>query len=402
MRYRIMLIELSPSGGLFQFGFQLGSAMARAGHDVRLVTGPDPELRSDEARLEVDDSLPTWHAGERAVKSTALRKLRRAGRAVRHVMALLTLLRTIATDKPDVVFFQPLRFAFDAWMVRICGVVSPRTRRVLVLHEPRPLSEQRRSGSLYKRAPFTFLAQRGAIRSLDMVLVLGEQSRQDTLDIWRPRGPVVVVPHGDEGIFRDDSVLVPVSETGPVCLFFGIWTRHKGLDLLLEAFAQVTARVPGARLVVCGSVTGDVDLAHLQALAAGLDGVELQPGYVDIADVPALFGQARVVVVPYLRAAQSGVVHLAQTFERPVVATAVGDVPEVVPHGEAGLIVPVGDPQALALALVELLLDPQRAHAMGVRGRQRLEDSASWDDVASAVLLALSSPTATHQEVPRG
>ena len=100
-----------------------------------------------------------------------------------------------------------------------------------------------------------------------------------------------------------------------------------------------------------------------------------------------------MVVIPYRRATQSGVVHLAYTFERPVVATAVGDIPAVVLDGETGILVPPEDPDALARGLVTLLTDADRAERMGVAGAKWLAAESSWAQVAAAVHGAVDVPS---------
>ncbi|GAB3661869.1 hypothetical protein GCM10027596_22450 [Nocardioides korecus] len=388
-----MFVELSPSGGLFHFGFQLGSHLAGRGHDVTLVTGPDPELSSQEPRLRIASVLPTWHSGDQRAVPGWVRRLRRPFRGLRHVHALLIVLVTLFRTRPDAVFFQPLRFPFDAWLVRACRVVSPSTRRCIVLHETRPLSEQRREGSLYREErslPDRVLASaiRQAVLHMDAIFVLGEGAREDVLARWRPSVPVTVVPHGDEDVFLGEGKIPVVRSTLQQVLFFGIWTRHKGIPLLIEAFRQVVDTRPEARLVIAGAVQADVDLEEVRSLARTVPGVELRPGYVDMADVPGLFGEARVVVAPYLRANQSGVVHLAQSFGRPVVASAVGDIPAAVPDGVAGTIVPPGDVEALRDAIAALLDDPELAQRLGDGGRERLSSVGSWDAIADDVARA--------------
>jgi glycosyltransferase involved in cell wall biosynthesis len=84
-------------------------------------------------------------------------------------------------------------------------------------------------------------------------------------------------------------------------------------------------------------------------------------------------------------------VHLAQTFARPVVASEVGDVPAAVPHGEAGLLVPPGNAEALAAALSRLLTAPVEAKRMGDAGRRRVSEHSSWDDIATDVAKTLQS-----------
>jgi glycosyltransferase involved in cell wall biosynthesis len=116
-----------------------------------------------------------------------------------------------------------------------------------------------------------------------------------------------------------------------------------------------------------------VDLPALLRRAEEVGGVHARPGYVRCPDIPGLFNEARVVVTPYLRGSQSGVVHLAYTFDRPVVATTVGDIPTVVRDGETGLLVPKEAPEALAAALAALLADPARAASLAAAGRAEFE-----------------------------
>jgi glycosyltransferase involved in cell wall biosynthesis len=120
-----------------------------------------------------------------------------------------------------------------------------------------------------------------------------------------------------------------------------------------------------------------------------------------MADVPALFGSARVVVLPYLTASQSGVAHLAMTFGRPVVASDVGDLPEVVIDGTNGLIVPPGDPAALAQALERLLTEPSVAAEMGLAGQLRARVDADWQSVGRRVATALAEARSKRQQSRR-
>jgi glycosyltransferase involved in cell wall biosynthesis len=102
------------------------------------------------------------------------------------------------------------------------------------------------------------------------------------------------------------------------------------------------------------------------------------------------------VVLPYKRGSQSGVAHLAHTMGRPVVATRVGDIPEVVEDEVSGLLVEPECPHALARALVRLLKDPATAGRLGAQGARNLGDRASWDEVAARLEQGLP-PVAVHR-----
>ncbi|MFC7659405.1 glycosyltransferase family 4 protein [Pseudonocardia benzenivorans] len=248
----------------------------------------------------------------------------------------------------------------------------------LISHEPVLHNQQNTTVDRTGRVLDPALAK--AWTSMDVVFVLGEEPRRRVLERWAPGCPVVVIPHGDENALRGDAAVPDVADTAPNVLFFGTWSAYKGIDVLLDAVPAIRAAVPDAEIVVAGAVYG-VDLPALQARADAL-GVRTHPGYIPSEQVPELFGAARVVVTPYKRASQSGVVHLAYTFDRPVVATSVGELPTVVQDGETGLLVPPDDAPALAAAVVELLTDAERAHKMGLAGARWLADVASWTAVA--------------------
>ncbi len=381
---RICLVEFSPSGGLYQFALQMAEAYAEQGHHVELVTGSNPELRPRVPGVTLVSSLPTWHPASAIVEPPWLRKPRRLLRAALLVAAWVRLVRHLRRSRPDVVQWAEWRFAFDGWFVRLAARLCHNCVMADVAHTPRPFSEQRRSGSLYKGSPVLHRALGGAYRAMDTVFVLGESARSDLLATFPWVRSAVVIPHGDEGILVG-APLSSAEVTTEQVLFFGTLARYKGLDLLLESFALVRRWRPSARLVIAGAVA-DIDLAELKNRADAVGEVDLRPGYVPAEQVAALLDSARVVVAPYTVANQSGVVHLAQSAARPVVATDVGDLAAAVQDSVTGLIVPANDPAALCAALLTLLEDPQEAARMGMNGRNRAAAEASWAQVADAVL----------------
>jgi glycosyltransferase involved in cell wall biosynthesis len=388
----VAFVEFTPSGGLFQFSAQLGEALAAGGDEVHLLTGADPELAPAHPDFHIRSVLRSWHPADQEVVHPVARKVRRAGRAGLRLFSWFQVLWHLRRLRPDVVIWSSWRFSMDALGVLAVDRLLPRAALTIVAHEPRL---RRRGDTIAERRGLVLdRALAGAWRAMDVVFVLGAEARAKVLECWEPSGPVVVIPHGDEAALRGSEPVPAVGSTAPVVLFFGGWTAYKGIDVLLDAVLAVRQEVPDARFVVAGAVAG-VDLPALQARAAEL-GVETRPGYVPKDQVATLFGAARVVAIPYRRATQSGVVHLAYTFERPVVATAVGDIPAVVEDGETGILVPPEDPDALARGLVTLLTDADRAERMGVAGAKWLATESSWAQVAAAVHGAVDVPSSAR------
>ncbi|MBW3564025.1 MAG: glycosyltransferase family 4 protein [Acidobacteria bacterium] len=135
-----------------------------------------------------------------------------------------------------------------------------------------------------------------------------------------------------------------------VALFFGHIRPFKGLDVALRAWQRVEKDV---LLFVSGEVWfGDGTEYRELAAKLGIESrVRFDFEFIPETEVAARFAAANVVLVPYLRETQSGVVMTSFWFGRPVIATDVGGLAEVVEEGENGLLVPAGDPQALANAV---------------------------------------------------
>jgi len=379
-----MLVEFSPSGGLYQFAFQQGEALARRGHRVDLVTGPDPELTSRTSGMTVSPVLPTWHPADGAEDAPVVRKARRVYRAGRYLAAWWALHRHMRRTRPDVVQWSNWRFPLDGWLVERMARSVARLRRrcalVYVAHSPRPFNEQRRDGEVFKTSGTLDRSLRRAYRCMDAVFVLGEYSARDLREYCPGVRRIEMIPHGDEDIFLSEDP--DPGDDGPVVLFFGTLQAYKGLDLLMDAFTEVRRRMPDARLVIAGAASGEVDTEALTRQAERIGNVRLRLGYVPVPEVAPLMRSARVVALPYRNANASGVVHLAHSFSRPVVTTAVGDLTVAVEHEKTGLIVPPEDSAELAEAIMALLADPERAGQLGTAGRARLAENSTWPEIA--------------------
>ncbi len=359
--------------------------MAEAGHDVVLLTGRNPELLpTPGSGLRLMAALPTWDPTPRRGASTLRRKGRRIGRAVLRVLAWRAVARHVRRDPPDVVQLGNLQFMVDGWFAARLAQRRHRAAVAVVAHTPRPLNWGARQGTLHRRAPLLYRMLDAAYRHADAVLVLGERSRAELLGAFPRTRRAEVVPHGAGDRFSG-AHRRPAGELPPRVLFFGTWARYKGIDVLLDAFAQVREQLPDAELVLAGAVAKDIDLDSVTARARGIGRVSLLPDYVPATEVGDLVAGARVVVAPYLVANQSGVVHLAQSSHRPVVASRVGDLPDAVSDGVNGLLVQPGDAPALASAMLRVLTDPELATMMGEAGG-RAAKAGSWDAAAAAVL----------------
>jgi glycosyltransferase involved in cell wall biosynthesis len=159
----------------------------------------------------------------------------------------------------------------------------------------------------------------------------------------------------------------PVPEA-PRLAIVGRLIPIKGHDALLRALATVRGDVPGITLEIAGEGSLDADL-RATVTRLGLDDVVSFLGHVP--RVAEVFERAQIVVVPSLGEGFGMVALEAMERGRPVIASAVGGLPEIVDDGRTGLLVPPSDADALAAAIRALAGDVVRAAAFGAAGRER-------------------------------
>lgn len=230
--------------------------------------------------------------------------------------------------------------------------------------------------AVYARIPAHFLAVCDAVRD-DLIRRLRVHPRRITVIRTGIEPPGDAPRAGAAGALRRAWGF---PETAPVVLTLARLSYEKGVDDLIDAAAMLRATRPDARFVVLGD---GPDRAALEARVAerGLSGVFALPGFaVDI--WPALTA-ADVVCLPSKSEGLPNALLEAMAMSRPVVATAVGGMPEAIEHEVNGLLVPPGDAEALARALGRVLGDAALGARLGRAARGTVEERFLARDVAA-------------------
>jgi starch synthase len=235
--------------------------------------------------------------------------------------------------------------------------------------------------------------ERTAVEAADAVIAVSDGMRHDLLTAY-PAVPVErvrVIRNGIDTVeYSPDPATDVLDRYGvdparPTVIFVGRVTRQKGLSVLLRAGAGLD---PAAQLVICA---GQADTAELEAevselagqLRASRSGVIWISGMLAKREVIQLLTHATVFACPSLYE-PLGIVNLeAMACGTAVVGSRVGGIPEVVADGKTGLLVPPGDPAALADAINVLLADEPLATEMGRLGRARGEAEFGWANIAA-------------------
>ncbi|MEU4303538.1 glycosyltransferase family 4 protein [Kitasatospora aureofaciens] len=230
------------------------------------------------------------------------------------------------------------------------------------------------------------LMERRVARAADLVLGASSDlvARARELGATDARlGPVAAppMPEGRIGRAEARAALLGDGPDRPLVLAVGRLVPQKAFGLLLDATGELSALDPEPLLLLAGDGPEAVPLRErvtAEKLPVRLLGYRT--------DVPDLLAAADVVVVSSRWEARSLVVQEAMRAGAPVVATAVGGIPELV--GDAAVLVAPGDPAALGRAVRELLADPARRERLVAAGRQQAE---TWPDEAATVAQVLST-----------
>jgi glycosyltransferase involved in cell wall biosynthesis len=346
---------VDPSAYTPPYDHALCAALAAAGLDVELFTS---HFRYDERPAADGYRLRELFYG--AAVGPAGSRVRRAAKLVQHVPDMLRY--RAAASAADVVHFQWLAVpALD-------GPLLPRGRPLVLTAHDIP-----REGSRSQRA-----SQERLLRRFDAVIVHSEHGRERLRSELRlPDGLLHAIPHGAfEHLARTPPAPLPAElapTKQPVVLCFGLIRPYKGIDVLLEAWREVT----GAQLWIVGRPR--MEIAALRA-AAG-PSVSWLPRFVSDGELAACFRRADLVVAPYRESEQSGVVATALAFGSPLLLSDVGGFGEVAAAGAARLVAP-GDPGALARGIAELLADPAERERLSSAARTLAGGDWSWRVVA--------------------
>ena len=298
-----------------------------------------------------------------------------------------------------IIAFAPTVAVLQWWHPMHAPVVRSLARRLrrrgihvtLVCHNVEP----HESNALWRRLT------RRALRSVDEIVVHSSHLAPIARSL-APRVPVTtgflptfdnVARAGGEPAPQDIQEMrtrLGAAPDQPIVLTFGYVRPYKGVEDAIAAVAHCTTE---PLLVVAGECWGDADRYETLVRDSGAaDRIRLDFRYIPNDELPALFGASTAVVLPYRDATQSGVATLAFAFGRPVVATDVGGLSELVVDGETGVLVRPGEPEELARGIDRLLEETRDLRPAITRMRETL----SWDRYAELLSHATHGHPTSH------
>src|SRR5262245_38134845 len=365
----------------------------------------DTRVSTSRGRVVLHTESSVGLGGQEIRILTEARWLLEHGRDVVIACQTQSRLRAEATAAGLSVFSLDMRSAFDvAAVVTLRRLI--RQFDVAIVHTHSSVDSwlatmaarsRRRALVRSRHVSIPILRRRALVYHLaDRVLTTGEAIRAIVIAAGVSPERVVSVPAGvDTARFHPGvsgkTVRDELGLTGPAIGLVANIRGSKGHDDFLTAALEVRSRLPAARFLIVGDGVGFDDVRR-RVHELGLASHVVMTGF--RRDVPEVMAALDVLVLPSVRSeATSQVIPQALAVGTPVVATAVGGIPEIVRDGVTGRLVPPGKPAALAAAIVDVLTDADRAHAMAQAGQALVHERFTVDAMMKATKAGYASLT---------
>lgn len=258
--------------------------------------------------------------------------------------------RKINRLNPDLVMIQWWHPYFAPCYVLISKFLKKNIKQLFVCHNVFP----------HERFVMDRALTKMVLKNGDFFILHSEQDKKDLLSI-KPDGILkkTYIPTYNAFKLNDMSKdaareMLNLGKDEKVLLFFGFVREYKGLKWLIKAMSLIMKRLSDVKLLVVGDFGSDKDdylklIEECQAQKA----IRIYDGYIPDSEVEKYFAACDLVACPYESATQSGIVQIAYGFEKPVIATCVGGLPEVVEDNKTGYIVESMEYEMLAAKICE-------------------------------------------------
>ena len=287
----------------------------------------------------------------------------------------------LKADKPNVIHFQWTPLAvIDQFFIPFFKKIAP---TVLTVHDSSPFNNN----------PSARLQRVGAIKIMglfDHLIVHTIKARGALLGYGLPESAIIQIPHGilDSLPDADDTHPAPtaLASSGKInLLLFGQIKPYKGTDVLIRALAELP---PETRSKCILHVIGkpQMDMEELFKLSRDLN-VETMINwdlrFVDEDEIPGIFKASDIMVMPYREIDASGVLMVALSVGRPIIASKIGLFAEILEDNTHGYLTPIDDPKALADALRKLIEDSDLRQRMGENVLALRKAIPEWKEIGT-------------------
>jgi D-inositol-3-phosphate glycosyltransferase len=370
-KIKVLMIDSWVGENGNDYALYLCDALKKAGIDITLVVTDDNKNNG-----AVD--FPFLPLSPSKTKSVSMYK-----KIFKYYNYLFNIYKLIRKEKYDVIHFQFFRRRrIESLYFALLKLIKIKLAHTV--HDVTPLNENKLdhffSLLVYKSADLLFVHSNSNKKALAQQIKLDEDK-------------IKVVPHGDFDTYIADRILTKpearkffdLTQEQNVILFFGAIKEYKGLDILLNSLSSASKKINNLALIIAGSpdpVELKFEYRNIISRLPKEINIIFHDEYIPNADIEKYFITSDVVVLPYRRISHSGVLHLAYSFGRPVIATNVGDFEETIEEGKSGLVLSSNSPESLSEKIIQAFSNRLKLEEMGKYARHLSETKYSWKSSA--------------------
>lgn len=298
-----------------------------------------------------------------------------------NIFSWIKLAGRINMDKPELVIFQWLHPYFAPCYSVIERLLNKDVKIAYICHNALP----------HERFFVDKLCTKITLKRADLV-VAHSKSDASLLKKLLPKLKVKVSLHPAYNFFKIKNMsmeegrnILGLSMEDKVLLFFGLIREYKGLKYLLNAIPTIRKKYPEIKLIIAGDFAGKQEKYDEMIERLGIkENILIFNGHIPITEVEKFFTSSDLVVLPYESATQSGVIQAAYGFEKPVLATNVGGLPDAVDDMKTGYIVKPFCPDLIATGVEDFFAN-KRAEEFRLNIRNNA-DKFSWEKMEKCIL----------------
>jgi glycosyltransferase involved in cell wall biosynthesis len=291
-----------------------------------------------------------------------------------NIFRFVRIVKMINSYDPDIVY-SPMAHLWDP-------VIFPFIKCKMKLKTIHDVELHKGENSIIARL-FHFFS----FKQADKYIILSQKYEQNLVDKGIDKQDIVIIPHACFSSYTDDSETTD-SEFHNKILFFGRIIKYKGLDVLLQAMEIIVKSMPAIKLIIAGD--GDISI-YKKEMEVLHDNIELYNDWIPIEDVKIYMKKADILILPYIHASQSGVIPLAYSFSKPVIASDIGAISEQIQENETGFLVEPNNPVKLADAILKLMSSPALIFEMSQKCKQVYLSELTWDASAQKIMGVLGA-----------
>ncbi|MDR1614940.1 MAG: glycosyltransferase family 4 protein [Campylobacteraceae bacterium] len=290
-----------------------------------------------------------------------------------NIFRFIKIIKSINLYKPDI-FYSPMEHFWDV-------VIYPFVKCRLKLKTIHDIKLHKQEDGFIYRFFHQFV-----FKQADKYVILSKKFTEDLTAKGIKEQDIIYIPHANFSYYSDKQENLYFHFYNKL-LFFGRILEYKGLHILLKAMRIVVKEIPDIKLIIVGdgdisSYKNDIEILH--------DNIELHNKWIAIEDVKNYFQKIDIVVLPYIQASQSGIIPLAYSFSKPVIASNIGALDEQLYDGKTGYLVESGNHEMLAEKILYLMKSSDIICKMSKECYKVYKNEMTWEASAKKIMECLN------------